>query len=81
MDIYQLKKIRIPEKRACSAFYTVFCALCRKKLQLQPHTGHSENNNVTNMRGGPEKQNEMVNLQESYFLFPYALLLNNKILL
>lgn len=31
--------------------------------------GHS-GNNVTNMRSGTEKQNEKVNSQENYFLFP-----------
>lgn len=53
-------------------------SLTRIKPRLQPHTGHSENDDATNMRGGIEKQNEMVNSHEGYFLFPYALLLNNK---
>lgn len=70
------------DTRNKGTFCTKNCLLCtpysRAKPHVQPHTGHSENEDATNMRGGTEKQNEMVNSQESYFLFPYALLRNDK---
>lgn len=76
MDMCQLKKNK--DTRNKGTFYTLHCFLCTPYLEqsliynLTP--GQSENNDATNMRVGTEK----VNSQENYFLFPYALLLNNK---
>lgn len=63
----QLKKKRGYQKYGHLLHFTLSSvhSLCRTKPHLQPHTGHSENDDATNMRGGTEKQNEMVNSHES----------------
>lgn len=80
MDTCKLEKNK--DTRNKGTFCTLHCFLCipylKQSLMYNLPTGHSENNDATNRRGGTEKQNEMVNSQESCFVFPYALLLNKK---